>query len=98
MMQPCEMNDAQKDSYDKWLDLDAEAVGLNLQRQFKVVPHVVAAIVRKFKRSEQWSRAQRIMLDSANARIAWLESKVDPELLKQTRERVSCVPPPEASD
>jgi hypothetical protein len=94
-----EMNEAQKDAYHKWIELDAEAVGWNLQRQFKVVPHVAAAIVEKFKSGEQWARAQAIILDSAKQRIAWLESKVDPELLKpQPRDTVSCKPPAEASD
>ncbi len=98
-MKSFEMNEAQLDAYHKWIELDAEAVGWNLQRQFKVVPHVAAAIVEKFKTSDQWSRAQAIILDSAKKRIAWLESKVDPELLKpQPRETVSCKPPAEASD
>lgn len=93
------MNEAQKDAHDKWRQLDADGIGWNLRRQFGVPVHVADAIVQKFKSGEQWSRAQRVMIDSANKRIAWLESKVDPELLKpQPRETVSCKPPADASD
>lgn len=98
-MKPYEMNEAQLDAYQKWLALDAEAVGWNLRRQFNVVPHVAAAIVEKFKSSEQWARVHELMLSDCRKRIAWLESKVDPELLKpQPRETVSCRPPADASD
>lgn len=97
-MKPYEMTEAQKDAYEKWLALDAEAVGWNLRRQFNVVPHVAAAIVEKFKSSEQWARVHELMLSDCRKRIAWLESKVDPELLKHKRDEVSCKPPSEASD
>ena len=98
-MKSFEMNESQLDAYHKWIELDAEAVGWNLQRQFNVVPHVAAAIVEKFKSRDQWARAQAIILDSLKRRIAWLESHVDPELLRpQPRETVSCRPPADASD
>lgn len=93
------MDEAIRDAHDKWLELDADAVGWNLRRQFRVPEHIASAIVAKFKSNEQWSRVQRLMLDAANKRIAWLESKVDPEILKpKPRDEVSYKPPPEASD
>jgi hypothetical protein len=98
MTSQAHIDEAISDAKRQWFELDAEAVGWNLQRQFRVPKHIAAAIVEKFKSGEQWSRAQRVMLDSANKRIAWLESKVDPGLLNQKRETVSCKPPAEASD
>lgn len=93
------MAEAICDAADKWFELAPEDIGWNLRRQFRVPEHIAAAIVRKFKARETLARADRTMLDSMKARVAWLESKVDPELLKpKPRETVSCKPPPEASD
>ena len=98
MTSQAHIDEAIRDAKRQWVELDAEAVGWNLQRQFRVPKHIASAIVEKFKAGDQWSRTQRVMLDAANKRIAWLESKVDPELLKHKRDEVSCKPPAEASD
>ena len=99
MMHRLAMTDAQRDAFDKWINLDAEGIGWNLRRQFLVAEHIAAAVVQKLKDCEQLLRTQRLLRESAEKRVAWLESKVDPEILKpQARDEVSYKPPPEASD
>lgn len=85
--------------YDQWFALSPEDLAWQLQRKYGAPQFVAKAIAEKILAGEQWMRAQTTMLEAANRRIAWLESKVDPELLKpQPRETVSCKPPAEASD
>lgn len=93
------MTDAQREAHDAWLALDVEDVGWNLRRQFQVPEHVAAAIVGKITSVQQFCRVQEIMLEDHKRRIAWLETKVDPEVLRPaSRDAVSCKPPADASD
>jgi hypothetical protein len=85
--------------YELWFELPAKDLSWQLQRSYHLPQFVSEAIVEKITASEQWLRTQTTMLEAANKRIAWLESKVDPELLKPTvRETVSCTPPADSSD
>ena len=85
--------------YELWFELPVTDLSWQLQRSYHLPPFVAEAIVEKITSSEQWLRAQTTLLEAANKRIAWLESKVDPELLTPKRtETVSCRPPADASD
>lgn len=88
----------QREAYDQWFNLTSDELVWQLRRKCSVPVLVAEVVLEKLKAKDQWARAQAVMLDAANKRIAWLESKVDPELLKHTRDDVSCKPPAEASD